>query len=314
MALKSIDIPDDWVGGAVFSPDRTALFVATNKKSGPTRPTLTCWDVATWKPRWTSTLAARATELAITNDGRFVYSVQAGRVPQVIDAATGALARELDTRTGWPTVWPTNDSDLVVIARTSQLVRWDLATGEATTVLAELPDPLESLAIDSSLALAALVMRDPGGGPNVSVVDLESRRALHTVSNAHSSGHLVFRTAASELVDIAGWNDLQQPVVYDARGGRKLAVVAAPDVVAPRAFALSGDGRWLAVGYGEQIDNHGPYEDLCVRIFDLDKRTLHRRVPLDELGEARTLAFDHAGHLLAFSAGFEPRLMAIPIA
>ena len=311
-------MPDDWVGGAVFSPDRTALFVATNKKSGPTRPTLTCWDVATWKPRWTSALAARATELAITNDGRFVYSIQADRAPQVIDATTGARTRELDTRTGWPTVWPVGQSDLLVIARTDrshpELVRWNLATGEATTVLAELPDALEGLAFDTTLGLAALVTRDPGGGPNVAVIDLGSQCALHVVSNAHSSGRLVFRTAASELVDIAGWNDLQQPVIYDARGGRKLAVVAAPDVVAPRAFALSGDGRWLAVGYGEQIDNHGPYEDLCVRIFDLDKRVLHRRVPLDELGEPHALAFDHADHLLAFSAGFEPRLMAIPVA
>jgi hypothetical protein len=51
-----------------------------------------------------------------------------------------------------------------------------------------------------------------------------------------------------------------------------------------------------------------------VRIFDLDKRVLHRRVPLDELGEPHALAFDHADHLLAFSAGFEPRLMAIPVA
>ena len=66
--------------------------------------------------------------------------------------------------------------------------------------------------------------------------------------------------------------------------------------------ALSGCGRWLATSHGEYVDNHAPYPDLCLRLWDLTARGLHRRIVLDATMPPRTLAFTPRDELLAISS------------
>jgi hypothetical protein len=136
--------------------------------------------------------------------------------------------------------------------------------------------------------------------PNVWMIDISSSKLLHELDGAAGARLAGFRANDTEVIVYNTHNS--GPAIHEASTGRLLAVLGDGALASIHGVALSASGRWLATTHGEYVDNHRSFEDLCLCIWDLPERRLHRRIDL--FGDPETvLRFMADDTVLATSSG-----------
>ncbi|HEY4221715.1 MAG TPA: hypothetical protein VGO62_10235, partial [Myxococcota bacterium] len=119
--------------------------------------------------------------------------------------------------------------------------------------------------------------------PACFAIDLDSRQQLHDFGGA-PRGLTPLAVVGDRVVswDATSRAGIALAIHGRASGAALERVLIAPNspLTMPRGIAVSSSshGRFLACTHGDTDDNHAPYYDLVVRIFDLDSAALVRTV------------------------------------
>jgi WD40 repeat protein len=286
-------VGDGFPRGFSFTPSGDSFLIAHLERAAARR-WLTCWNTKDWTRRWTTPSPDAAVEMAMMRDGARVATVYRPPI-RIWDVATGALIEEIAEHApvGAPLLALPDERVLVGYRppdAEASLSIWDTRTGESLgypcvpkahwIVYADVAPPgdrLATCAFDGALTLWEL----PAG------------RRLHdfagNVGGGRSSNTPVAFHPVGDRVIVGAVRGEAGPVVFAADTGAKLAVLPGVEALSDaRALAISRCGRWLAGAYGWHEDDHWPWHDARLRVWDLGQRALVREIeetstPLDVL-------------------------------
>lgn len=236
--------------------------------------TLCAWDTGAWAPIWTAPIRT-STSFFVAHDGTWVVTRDPDRVSlwNMTDGKQRAtFTPSIDVRValagGRLGALVEDGSQLAILDAETGKIESQFALQRKAADLVAVPDGQHVVAIDAFPGSVGFTLLAQDG------------RLLS--SFAGSGADILFRPGASELVLAGSSADDFLPVVFDARGGARVAVLggARKSVAACHASAISPDGRWLATVHADERDNHW-IEDQQLFIWDLEARRLHRTVELD---------------------------------
>ncbi|MFZ5476931.1 MAG: WD40 repeat domain-containing protein [Myxococcota bacterium] len=293
---EEIEIRDVATGEVVRTLSRAAAALAHAPMSAPVEtpavaftgdrlfqidfPRVTAWDGE--RVRW-SRWNERSTDMedSIPNDDAFVHAALAGErlfvsrsadAVVVLDAGTGDAIAELRGPSGRPRVFPADDGrSFVWIGDGAPPLRYDVP---------EAPAPLGG---DEDARVVGNGGDLVGGTLRVGDAAVEVGGDVYDWRIAGDGGR----------VAIARWQgDVEVYDVTSGRVARRVAGVFAPPSHPPTSFALSDDGRWLAVASATDL-----------RLLAVDDPAADLLV-----GGVRVSAFQPGAHAIAVAEGEGVRL------
>lgn len=274
--------------GAAFTPDGRSLVVG-ELVPGTTLRTLSAWDTASWQRRWTVPSPDAPVDVTVARDGSWIATAYNSRV-SLWDPADGASLGVLegDAPVCAPIAALAGERVLAVFrprGRPASLSIWDTRSGAplAFPVSFENDAYASSLTVDPFADRVATFARGA-----LALWDLASNRKLHdfggaagTVPYPAGTMPLVFHPAGDRVI-AGGVYPEGGPAVFDAATGHKLASLKTPKSPGgASALAVSPCGRWLVGAFGWEEGDHMGWQDLGLRIWDLEKGTIHKRIPME---------------------------------
>lgn len=226
---------------------------------------LLAWDLATGGPRW-EVATALPFFLCVSHDQTWVATFDAEAI-RWWDLPTGQVLRTFQQRAHVVAALP---GDVLLCLGNGSIFALSVRTGQVEKLF--FVGDTHQVAVDAAgERLACVVDRKKLVG-----FDLHTRKQLFSVATKEREA-VVFRPHHAELVLPDLWDG---PRVIDAATGNTLAELKGAATQGCPTCALSPDGRWLATLHGDQPDNHAPWDDLCIRVWNLEGRTLRRTVEL----------------------------------
>jgi WD40 repeat protein len=183
-------------------------------------------------------------------DGRLISVSNDRGETAVVDVSTGAV---VDTFRG-DAAWFGDDGRLAVVVDRQNLSIWDPATKQAEGVWPGIPGGFD-LSSDFRLLVlvsplgTAIVFRDTQSGEEVRRVPADAGRAFLDVWLLDDGQHLL--TVEGSAKDCATIDECHSPVQFvmrDLASFEPSRSTTPPGVTGLSRYAVSADGRWLAVG------------------------------------------------------------------
>jgi len=294
--------------GVAFTPDSRTLVVGQLARPTPLR-TLSAWDTASWRRRWTVPTPDAPIAVAVARDGPWIATAHNTQV-WLWDVDSGARLRTLGDRgTLWAPLTTLPGERVLVSFRPegqpASLSIWDARSGTPLAYPASFAgdDFVSSFAVDPSAERVATFARG-----SLALWDLVSDRKLHDFGGAvgtfpYPSARMpiVFHPAGDRVI-AGGIFTEEGPVVFDAATGHKIVTLHnTRSPTGASALAVSPCGRWLVGAFGWQEGDHQEWKDLGLRIWDLEKRTRLERIRMDGR-PIEHLVFSPDGSVLAASS------------
>jgi WD40 repeat protein len=298
--------PLRYFGGFDFTADGQTLIVG--HFFGMDRA-LTAWDTTSWARRWSTPTRDTPVDVAVARDGPWVatvYGAPHGAPVWLWDIDTGAALGTIgQAHALWGPLAALPNQRLLAGERPpsgpASLSVWDAREGTLLRQRCVSHGGISAMAVDRVAGRVATY-----GEARLSMWDLPSGNKLHDFggvqgwwpSNCASVAPALAFNPAGDRVIVGGVVNEAGPAVFEASTGHKVANV--PGVKAESvagAVTVSPCGRWLVGAYGWQEDDHWPWRDVCLRVWDLAAGKLVQRVKT--IGSpCYRLAFSPDGSLL----------------
>jgi WD40 repeat protein len=291
-----------------FTPDGRSLLVSA---VGGGMPTLSAFDPATWTQRWSISKNTYPLRELVTGDPTWVGLEDSGAL-MLIDNATGKVLRALggSIATAWSlqSIGPDRLLGVTPIDGNGSCVSiFDTQTTEVSLGFHQ-PKTIVRVVLDPGM-LRAVCLTRWDGAPNMSLWDFTTGARVHDFGGAmHHDTAIAFDPSGERVYAMGG-----VPTVYEARTGRKLAEVRGAIDGAPLAFAVSPDRRRLVTSHGEQPDNHAPWQNIGLQIWDLTRGELEATAFADRRRPATRLAFAPDSRALALADGDDEQVILWPL-
>lgn len=299
--------PLRYFGGFDFAPDGRSLIVGNF--FGKDRA-LNAWDTSSWARRWTTRVRDTPVDVAVGRDGRWVttvYGAPSGAPVWLWDLDGGnAIGAMGESDALWGPLATLPGERLLVGCRPPNaqpsLSEWDVTSRKVLRrCCAPSAGAVESLAVERAGERVATYAQG-----RLSMWDLRSGSEVHDFDGAQGGwprncemvAPLPVFLPAGDRIIIGGIVGEAGPGVFEASTGRKISHLPGvkPESY-PGGLAVSPCGRWLVGAYGWQEDDHWPWQDLCLRVWDLATERLAQRMKL--LGSPFSrLSFSPDGSLL----------------
>jgi WD40 repeat protein len=293
-------------GGFDFTPDGRTLIVGHFFWEDRA---LTAWDTTSWAKRWSTPTRDTPFDVAVGRDGRWVATgvrspTRGARL--ALGCRHGAAIGTVGTSQGlWGPLAALPGERLLVGERPSSgpasLSVWDARGGTLLRRCCDSTAGISAMTVDRvgehvvTYAEGRLSMWDLRSGDKIH--DFGGARGRWPSNTASVAPALAFQPAGDRVI-LGGLVNEAGPAVFDAATGHK--VVDLPGVRAESvagAVTVSPCGRWLVGAYGWQEDDHWPWQDLGLRVWDLVTGQLALHVEM--LGSPLwRLAFSPDGSLL----------------
>lgn len=298
--------PLRYFGGFDFTRDGRALIVGHFFQLDRA---LTAWDTTSWVRRWSAPTRDTPVDVVVARDGPWVASVYGaprGAPVWLWDVDTGAALRTVgESHPLWGPLAALPDERLLVGERPSSgpasLSVWDARGGTLLRRCCGSADGVWAMAVDrpgervATYAQGRLSMWDLPSGDEVH--DFGGAQGGWPSNCASVAPALAFHPAGDRVI-VGGLVNEAGPAVFEASTGKKLGHLPGARVESlASAVAVSPCGRWLVGTYGWQADDHWPWQDLGLRVWDLATGRLAQRVKMLGSPFAR-LAFSPDGSLL----------------
>lgn len=296
--------PLRYFGGFDFTRDARTLVVG--HFFGKDRA-LTAWDTVSWTRRWSTAIRETPSEVVVARDARWVATLRDTPV-WLWDLDTGAPIGTIGASASlWRPLVALPQERLIVGERPgtapTSLSVWHAPGGELLGRFCASPAGFfPSIALDSACTRVAAHSQLH----TLSLWDFSSGKQVHDFGGAHPASPprdpggampLLFHPEGDRVI-VGGLVDAPGPAVFDASTGRRLGHLPGPELQSPAtALAVSPCGRWLVGAYGWQEDDHWPWQDLALRVWDLRTGQLVQHLPV-LVHPAGRLLFSSDGSLL----------------
>ncbi len=297
------------VSQVAFSPDGKSLLVA-HVGGGP-MPSLSAFDPVTWTQRWSVSKNTYPLRDFVAGDPAWV-GLEDSNVMMLIDLETGKVVRALagSIATAWclQSIGPDRLLGVIAVEGDASCVStFDTRSTQVThgfhhakTIVRVVLDPAK---------LHAVCLSRWDGAPNMSLWSFATGKKVHDFGGAaHPSSAIAWDAGGERVYAFGGI-----PSIYEAPTGRKLGELAGAIDGAPLAFAASPDHRRLVTSHGDQEDNHAPWVNAGLQIWDLTRGVLEATVFADRARPAVHLAFTPDSRALALAEGDDDRVIVWPI-
>ncbi len=300
----NIDLGESRFFDATFARKGTVLVGTTISRTSQ-ESSVTAYDCLTGLKLWSQPTPLQSW-VRVSKDETWLASVDAKNV-RLWDLPTGQQLRMFDRTFGVSTAIegdrlltlekvPTQRADGSLVDAGSCLFVVNVRTGTVESFFGLGADISRVDADDEGQRIACLGTSRVSGRNELSVWDLATKTRTMSIA-ADLREPVVFRPHSNEL--IAPFEH-HGPMLLDALSGRTLARLTDDLPEGGVAMALSADGKLLATSHGFRPDNHAPLEDHCVRVWDLERRALQRRIELDAYnGPSSTLYVGNDGRVMA---------------
>jgi WD40 repeat protein len=294
-----------FVSQIAFTPDGKSLLVSA--VGGGTMPSLSAFDPATWTQRWSVSKNTYPLRDFVAGDPAWV-GLEDSNVMMLIDLATGKVLRALagSIATSWCLQSLSPDRLLGVTAIQGEASCVSIFDTRSTQVTHGFhhAKSIVQVVLDPALRHAVCLARWDGT-PNLSLWSFATGQKVHDFGGAvHPSSAIAFDPTGARVYVMGG-----VPSVYEASTGRKLSELREAIDGAPLAYATSPDHRRMVTSHGDQEDNHAPWKNVGLQIWDLTRGVLEATAFADRARPATRLAFAPDSRSLAMADGDDERVI-----